>query len=68
MSRYARALQIAEIVENDFNLDIPHYIEAPEEVDVAAVQKEIDALEPELAGFKVKMREHLTGRRKYGVS
>jgi hypothetical protein len=32
------------------------------------VQKEIDALEPELAGFKVKMREHLTGRRKYGVS
>jgi Fic family protein len=59
VARYARAVQIAEIVENDFNLNMPRYIEAPEEVDIAAVQKKIDALEAELAGFRVKMREHL---------
>jgi hypothetical protein len=33
--------------------------EAVEEVDIAAVQKEIDALEEELAGLRVKMRTHL---------
>ena len=62
VERYARAVPITEIVENDFNLNIPRYVDtfkAPEEVDIAAVQREIDALETELAGLRVKMREHL---------
>ena len=62
VERYARAVPVAEIAENDFNLNIPRYVdtfEAPEEVDIAAVQKEIDALETELAELRVKMRGHL---------
>jgi type I restriction enzyme M protein len=62
MERYARSVPIAEIVENDFNLNIPRYVdtfEAPEEVDIAAVQREIDELEAELAVLRVKMRDHL---------
>jgi type I restriction enzyme M protein len=40
-----------EIQENDFNLNIPRYVDTFEEeaeVDIAAVQKEIDKLEEEL--------------------
>ncbi|MBM3436672.1 MAG: type I restriction endonuclease subunit M, partial [Bacteroidetes bacterium] len=40
-----------EIQENDFNLNIPRYVETFEEeaeVDIAAVQKEIEQLEDEL--------------------
>jgi len=62
VERYARAVPVEEIAENDFNLNIPRYIdtfEAPEEVDIAAVQKEIDSLEAELSELRVKMRFHL---------
>jgi len=47
----ARAVSIAEIVQNDFNLDIPRYdtFETPEEVDITKVQKKIAALEARLA-------------------
>lgn len=62
VERYARAVPVEEVAENDFNLNIPRYVdtfEAPEEVDIAVVQKEIDALETELADLRVKMRGHL---------
>ena len=62
IERYARAVPVEVVAENDFNLNIPRYVdtfEAPEEVDIAAVQKEIDALEAELAELRVKMRGHL---------
>ncbi|HVY21202.1 MAG TPA: type I restriction-modification system subunit M [Bauldia sp.] len=62
VERYARKVPVAEIAENDFNLNIPRYVdtfEAPEEVDIAAVQKEIDSLEAELTDLRVKMRRHL---------
>jgi type I restriction enzyme M protein len=52
----------AEIAENDFNLNIPRYVdtfEAEAEIDVAAVQKEIDALEAELVEVKGRMRGYL---------
>jgi type I restriction enzyme M protein len=51
-----------EIVENDFNLNIPRYIdtfEAEEEIDIKAVQVEIDTLERELTGIKAKMKSYL---------
>ncbi len=62
IERYARAVPVAEIAENDFNLNIPRYVdtfEVAEEVDISAVQKEIDALENELTALRAKMREHL---------
>ena len=60
--RYSRSVPAGEVAENDFNLNIPRYVdtfEAAEEVDIVAVQKEIDALENELSELRVKMRTHL---------
>ncbi len=51
-----------EIEQNGFNLNIPRYVdtfEAEAEIDVAAVQKEIVALEAELAEVKKKMAGYL---------
>jgi type I restriction enzyme M protein len=62
VERYSRAVPCAEVAESDCNLNIPRYVDtfvAAEEVDIAAVQKEIEALEEELAGLRVKMRTHL---------
>lgn len=62
VQKYARAVPTREIVENDFNLNIPRYIdtfEAEEEIDIKAVQVEIDTLERELTGIKAKMKSYL---------
>ena len=62
VEKYARSVPVAEIAENGFNLNIPRYIdtfEAEEEIDVAAVQAEIDALETELTAVKAKMKGYL---------
>ena len=51
-----------EIVENEFNLNIPRYVdtfEPEEEIDVAAVQKEIDRIEAELAEVRGRMIDYL---------
>jgi type I restriction enzyme M protein len=51
-----------EIKENDFNLNIPRYVDTFEEeaeIDIDAVQKEIDQLEKELADVRLKMAEML---------
>ena len=51
-----------EIKENDFNLNIPRYVdtfEEEEKIDVVAVQKEIDQLEGELVEVRDKMEKHL---------
>ena len=51
-----------EIKENDFNLNIPRYVdtfEEEEEIDIDAVQLEIDQLEKEPAEVRVKMTEKL---------
>lgn len=60
--RYARVVSRDDIKTNGYNLNIPRYVdtfEAAEEVDIATVQKEIDALETELSELRVKMRGHL---------
>ena len=52
-----------EIKENDFNLNIPRYVDTFEEeaeVDIAAVQKEIEVLETELAEVQNEMKKYLT--------
>jgi type I restriction enzyme M protein len=51
-----------ELRENDFNLNIPRYVdtfEEEEEIDIAAVQREIDDLEAQLAKTRKEMAKHL---------
>lgn len=51
-----------EIKENDFNLNIPRYVDTFEEeaeVDIQAVQKEIDRLEIELSNVQDQMKNYL---------
>ena len=60
--RYAFVATPADIRENDYNLNIPRYVDTFEEeaeVDIPAVQCEIDALEQELAQVQTQMNEYL---------
>ena len=60
--KYAHVAEFAEIKENDFNLNIPRYVdtfEEEEEIDIDAVQEEIEALEKELAEVRAEMAEKL---------
>jgi len=60
--KYAHVAEFAEIKENDFNLNIPRYVdtfEEEEEIDIDVVQMEIDDLEKELVAVRVKMAEKL---------
>ncbi len=58
IEKYARVATIEEIKENDFNLNIPRYVdtfEEEEEIDIAAVQADIDRLEAELIDVRSRM-------------
>lgn len=60
--KYAHRASAAEIVGNDYNLNIPRYVEtseAEQEIDIAAVQGEIDGLEAELVKTRAEIRRHL---------
>jgi len=62
VEKYAHVAEFSEVKENDFNLNIPRYVdtfEEEEEIDIDAVQVEIDELEKELAVVRVKMAEKL---------
>lgn len=62
LDRYSHAAAPEEIAENDYNLNIPRYVdtfEPEEEIDIAEVQREIDQIEAELAEIRVRMRGHL---------
>lgn len=62
VDRYAYLATYAELEENDFNLNIPRYVdtfESEPEVDIFAVQKDIDRIEGELAETREKMRKYL---------
>lgn len=62
IEKYSYAATFAEIQENDFNLNIPRYVDTfePEpEVDMAAVQADISRIEGELAETQAKMQKHL---------
>lgn len=59
---YARIVQIAEIAENDHNLNIPRYVDRSTkegEIDISAVEAEIEALETELIQVRKEMKRHL---------
>ncbi|MEO8495989.1 MAG: type I restriction-modification system subunit M [Planctomycetota bacterium] len=60
--KYAHRAKRSEIEENEFNLNIPRYVdtsEAEEEVHIAALQVEIDGLEVELTRTRQEMAKHL---------
>lgn len=60
--KYAHLASYEEIKENDFNLNIPRYVdtfEEEEEIDIEAVQQEIEQLEAELAEVRGKMHIYL---------
>ncbi len=62
IEKYSYAAKPEEIEENDYNLNIPRYVdtfEEEEEIDIPAVQKEIDGLEKELAGVQKQMGVYL---------
>lgn len=62
IDKYSCSATFDEIKENDFNLNIPRYVDTfePEpEVDIPAVQKTIQDLEGKLAGVRTKMDAYL---------
>jgi type I restriction enzyme M protein len=62
VEKYAYPATLEELKENDFNLNIPRYVdtfEEKEDIDIPAVQEEIEELEAELAETQAKMRKYL---------
>jgi len=60
--KYAKLASFDEIKENEFNLNIPLYVdtfEEEEEIDLAEVQREIDRIEAELAKTREELRAAL---------
>lgn len=60
--RYSRRVPRDEIRENEYNLNIPRYIdtfEAEAEIDVTAVQREIEKIEAELVDVRARMTRYL---------
>jgi len=60
--KYAYRASIDEIEENDYNLNIPRYVDTFEEeepVDIPATQKEIARLKSELAEVELEMEKYL---------
>ncbi len=60
VDKYAHLANFTEVQENDFNLNIPRYVDTFEEeakIDLEAVQKEIESLEAELVDVRAKMSD-----------
>jgi len=60
--KYAYLATLDEIKENDFNLNIPRYVdtfEEEEEIDLVAVRKEREELKKQLADLEVQMEGYL---------
>lgn len=62
VQKYAHLASLSEIKENDYNLNIPRYVDTFEEevqIDIQAVQQEVQQLEKELAEVRRKMAKLL---------
>lgn len=62
IARYSHRALRSEIAENDYNLNIPRYVDTfePEpEIDIAAVQREIEQVEAELVEVRARMAGYL---------
>ena len=61
--KYSYVATFEEIEENEFNLNIPRYVdtfEEEEEIDIKAVQGKIDVIEEELKQVQSQMKNYLT--------
>jgi len=62
LEKYSYLATFEEVEENDFNLNIPRYVdtfEEEEEIDLIAVRKEREKLKAQLADLEVEMDEYL---------
>lgn len=62
VEKYAYRATVDEIAENDFNLNIPRYVDTFEEeepVDIKAVQREIEGIEAELVQVRAELDKYL---------
>lgn len=62
IEKYAYLAPISEIKENEYNLNIPRYVdtfEEEEEIDITAVQKEIEEIESQLVTVRQEMNGYL---------
>lgn len=60
--KYSYVATFDEIKENEFNLNIPRYVDTFEEeevVDIVAVQKDINELNNSLVKSEEKMKKHI---------
>lgn len=63
IEKYSHISTLEEIKENDYNLNIPRYVDTFEEeepVDIAETQKEIAAIKSRISEVESKMDEYLT--------
>jgi type I restriction enzyme M protein len=63
IEKYSYIAKRSEIKENDFNLNIPRYVDTFEEeepVDIKATQEEIKGLKEQIESIEKKLEEHLT--------
>ncbi|MFZ3070588.1 MAG: type I restriction-modification system subunit M [Anaerolineaceae bacterium] len=62
IGKYASLATLADVQAADYNLNIPRYVdtfEEEEEVDIPAVQKEIEEIEAELVQVQAEMKKYL---------
>lgn len=62
VDKYAYLASLEEIRENDYNLNIPRYVDTFEEeaeIDLMAVRREREELKKQLAGLEVEMDKYL---------
>ena len=62
LEKYSSIVSVQEIKDNDFNLNIPRYVDTFEEeapVDLVKVKQEIKSLEGELATVRKEMEQYL---------
>jgi len=62
VEKYAHRATPQELADNDYNLNIPRYVDTFEEeepVDMKAIQKEIIGLEGQLAGVRKEMNDYM---------
>lgn len=62
IEKFSRKVKLAEIVENDFNLNITRYVDTfveEAEIDIKANLKELEKLEPEIEKLEKEMKGYL---------
>ncbi len=62
LEKYSHKASLEEIKENDYNLNIPRYVDTFEEeaeIDLSAVRQDIKTITSELIGIEAQMEEYL---------